>query len=63
MKTSPKDGMLPAAFVALGTLTTVALTDPNVPPIGALVSSAIVWWCTTLFLVTLKDSLLRTRGE
>lgn len=59
--TSPKDGMLPAAFIALMVFVLIVTLDTSVLPITVLLDTLATWWLITLFLITLKDGLFNEK--
>ena len=64
-KSTPlKRGALPSTFVAFAFFFIFASVDPARDfLIMDLFDTVIVWWMSTLFLVTMKDSLMRREGS
>ena len=54
-----RKAMLPAAFAGTLGFVLIATLDTSVLPSVALIDALVIWWLSTLFLVTLKDDVFR----
>ena len=50
-----RSAMLPAAFVGLLGFVLIVTLDTSVLPIIAVIDAFIIWWLSTLFLVTMNE--------
>ena len=50
-----RSAMLPAAFAGLLGFGLIVTLDTSVLPIIAVIDAFIIWWLSTLFLVTVKN--------
>ena len=50
-----RKAMLPTAFIGTLGFVLIVTLDTSVLPLVALIDALVIWWLSTLFLVTVKN--------